>query len=164
MFKVIGIVAVSSCICIIGFVFSARVKGRLLQEEAFIDFICFLRPNVASGVPLHDIFCSYSAQALEKTGFLTELRKNEGSDNFYETFLKFRDKFLITEAEKEYLLAFANSLGKSRFSYQGAELCKRYEDILSQSFEKSKKENENKIVLYKKIGVICAFVAASLLI
>ena len=129
------------------------------MRDEFSDFIKHVESCIRyGGTSLERIYCSYSSPLLDKYGFTMGLRNGYTKDLVKNTL------FLLSESEQAKADEFLKSLGKSRYREKETELCSYFCNMFEDMAKKLLKEDETKILLYKKLGLIAALMTAVIFI
>lgn len=129
------------------------------MREEFSDFIRYIESSIKyGGISLERIYSSYSSPLLDKYGFTVALRKGYTEDLVKNTL------FLLSESERTKADEFLRSLGKSRYREKETEHCVCFCAMFEDKAKKLRKEDETKILLYKKLGLIAALMTAVIFI
>lgn len=89
--------------------YTKYMKKRVAECEAFASFIAHVKTQVGCFLrPCRELADGFSSDALEKVGFLNELRE---SGDIYASYVKAEPKLSLSEGEREVLDSFFSSLG-----------------------------------------------------
>ncbi len=93
----------------IGAACTSRERGRLAEGEAYLDFLRFIRAQLASFCrPREELFAMYENACLGKNGFLGALRESGSIRTALETAHSH-----ASDEVREWLCAFDRELGRS---------------------------------------------------
>ena len=125
----------------------------------FLDFMRQVENGIKyGGMSLEKIFGSYSSPLLDKKGFTAALRLGNHPGIVSSTLP------MLSENEKTMAEDFLSSLGKSRYRERETELCSGFIALFSEKAKAFQKEDETKILLYKKLGLLAALLTAVIFI
>jgi len=161
MLKITGIILISAGITMAGCYKAHKVKEGILTRKALYGLILHIKSKIeSSAARLPEIYSSYDSAFLNKTGFTIHLKKGE-----IDAFSKALDctplnlPLSLLKTYKE----LASKLGKSRSVTEEARLLDDYACEIRAEEEKIIKNDEAKLVLYRKLGIIAGLLAALLL-
>lgn len=128
-------------------------KNRLYVNEAFLDFIMYLRNRIYFfHENLNDVYSSYENIFLQKNGFISLIPE-----------LGFNDALIVSgtmecfdKKIQSVLINFGNRLGKSGVNEQIAN-CDSCIEELERYLEKMRQEIPDKIKMYSSLSVILGF-------
>ena len=156
-FKPIGAAFIMLCCYLVSFFISSRAKREIAELEAFILLINRIRTDIACfSRPLYEIYTSFEADALERSGFLKMLRElglNEA--------LKMSENRLTLHGDDlDVIKQFAAVIGKS---YRDEEIktCDYYISQLSERYKMHYDEFPKKNKLNRSL---CVMFGVSLII
>lgn len=161
MLKITGIILISAGITMAGCYKAHKIKEGILTRKALYCLILHIKSKIeSSAARLPEIYASYDNTLLNKTGFTAYLKKG-GIDAFSKaleyTHLNLPDTLCKTYGE------LASRLGKSRSVTEESRLIEDYVREIRAEEEKIIKNDEAKLVLYRKLGIIAGLLAAIIL-
>lgn len=110
-----AIIFISSSLC--GILAGQRERERLEECRGFLALFEYIRNQIGFFLmPTKEIYRKFENSALEKTGFLGELKRHEWDDVYFnvwcEAFAACEDRSLLSQKEKDIVLAFGSCIGK----------------------------------------------------
>ncbi len=160
--KYAGIILVSGGISMIGYHKAHKIKENIMTRKALYELVLYIKSCIEeASMPLFHIYALFENKHLEKIGF-TEILK-VGSTSSFKSALNNAQLYIPDSLMKIYL-SLAESLGKSRSAKNESELLSRYIKSIEKEEEKLIKDDETKIQLYKKLGVLTGLLAALILV
>ena len=162
MLKLAGIILVSAAISFAGFHKALKIKDGIRTRRALLEFVLYVKRNIeASSSELSEIYKSYHDEALQKTGFLQILTSQDGNTLEY----ALKDSALqLPDSLSEIYLNLSRTLGKSRSAKTETENLARYICAIEAEEAKLIKNDETKLMLYRKLGLLSGILAALILI
>ncbi len=156
MIKITGIIILSVGISMYGSILSLTVKERHIIICELLSLIKAIKNGIKYGsVPLEKIYNSTALPNLEKYGFLNAIKDGTLPCSAVNTHLQ-----MLSHEDRDNLCEFFQQIGKSSSTDAEITLCDRYIILFEQREKDSLKENLEKSVLYKKLGIVAALVAA----
>ena len=162
MLKLTGIILISGAISMYGAYLSGNVKKSRAFRKGLAELLIHIKNGIDNGgIPLAEIYASFSCKALERCGFLAVLK--DGKSESFSRALKGCEIKLAPEVSEIYE-RLSKDLGKSSSGKSESEKLARAIAIAEKEEKKLDAEDLSKIELYSKLGVLCGILAALLLI
>lgn len=162
MLKLTGIILISGAISMYGAYLSGNVKKSRAFRKGLAELLIHIKNGIDNGgIPLTEIYASFSCKALEKCEFLSVLK--DGKSESFSRALKKCEIKLAPEVSEIYE-RLSKELGKSSSGKSESEKLARAIALAEKEEKKLDAEDSSKIELYSKLGVLCGILAALLLI
>ena len=148
--KYLGMVLVFVSCTVAGSLLATSEKRRLERSEALKALLSHITREIEHfRTPLDTVFASFANEALEKTGFLRDLRENSLSH----ALLKSGNIFAYSEDTFAAIINFSELLGKSEYNDQVAR-CKHMLSVLEEDLKKRREEYPKNKKMYTSLGVL----------
>lgn len=162
MLKLIGITLVSVAISMYGAYLSSRIKDRKNVRSALLELLVHIKTSIETTcLPLEEIYKSFSNKILEKIGFTKELCS--GKNDSFLSAIHIADSYLNKKLTELYS-ALSFSLGKSYSGNTEVQKLAGYILLIEEECKKLSKEDDSKIELYRRLGLLCGLFAAVILL
>lgn len=160
MIKYLGIILISSGVFIYGNLKSSELSYAKKLSFELLDFLRTLERELTfENYSKHEIFRQFSGKTLNECGFIDALMFGTDSTDAVNAHLGALDK-----NEKEILIDFFKEFGKSISRKKEADRCRSFEATFEQAVKQAGNHRQNKALLYRKLGIICALMTAVILI
>lgn len=160
--KYAGIILVSGGISMIGYHKAFKIKENITTRKALFELVLYIKNCIEeASIPLAHIYSSFENKHLEKVGFTAFIKNNSTSsfEGALETI-----KYSLSDNMMKIYLSLAKELGKSRSAKNETELLSRYIKLIEKEEEKLIKDDDTKIQLYRKLGILTGLLAALILV
>lgn len=158
--KYLGILAISCAISVFGAIKASEIKHKSEARKEILHFLMHVETGIKYGSSsLAEIYDSFKSDLLDKCGFTNIIR--QGPPYTFSVEGSFSE---LSKEENSYLSEFFTKIGKSYSREEEIKLCRYYISVFELFYEESKKNDKSKAVLYRKLGIICALLAAIILI
>lgn len=162
MLKLAGILLVSAAISMAGCYKAGRIKYNMNTRKELYELVLHLKNCIeSSSMELSEIFRTCTGENLLKSGFIQKLQ-NSGESTFSDA-LK-TTELNLPEQLFEIYLKLSKTIGKSRSAKTETETISRFLTEIENAEKKLAQNDESRIVLYKKLGVLTGILAALILI
>ena len=156
MLKYAGICILSVSMAIYGVIKSSEIKKSLTLRKSVAELLCYIENNVTyAGKSKNDIYKSFSPSCNQVSSFLIDL-SNDG--NIRESINKHLD--ILNKEDRRMLETFFTEFGKSTRREKEAKSCRLFREEFEKQGIDTEKEQMNKILLYRKLGIIFALITA----
>lgn len=156
MLKYAGICLLSVCMAIYGVIKSADIKKALVLRKSVTQLLHHIENSVTyTGKSKDDIFNNFSTTDTSLSAFLRELCNTDETEKCINRHLD-----ILSKKDKQMLTAFFNGLGKSTRREKEAKYCLLFTEEFERQGIDAEKEQLNKIMLYRKLGIIFALITA----
>ena len=160
MIKYLGIMLISSGVFIFGNAKSSELShAKKLSSELLDLFRTLERELTFENNSKLEIFSHFSGKLLNECGFIDALKH----DTNYKVAIN-SHLYALDKKEKELLIEFFSEFGKSISRKKEADRCKSFIAEFEQAVKQSSILRQNKAILYRKLGIICALMTAVILI
>ncbi len=162
MLKLFGILLVSSAITLYGLCRAKDLERQKKNRHALAALMLHLQNGIShGGLPQETLYASFHNEQLEKEGFCAILRNGEPGAL---TQALEQTKLGLSDNMRTHYLELAEGLGKSGFRAVESERLARFLGEIAVENEKSDKEDAARQMLYKRLGLLGALLAALLLL
>ena len=160
MIKIIGILILSSSISVYGTLCSSALKEAIRLRYEIIQLLNSIQNGIRYGsVPIDRIINDRKFPLIEKSNFY-DLYNSGGNmqDIIGECFKS------LSKEDKDMLLSFFTTIGKTAYSEKEINLCFYYVDYFEKTQAEREKDTASKVLLYKKIGIVSGILCAIIFI
>lgn len=162
MLKWFGIVLICSAISLYGAYRSHLLSQSVAVRAGLMELLLHLQNGIDHGaLPLSELYADFENEALSRTGFCALLKS--GEPNALLLALE-KSELGLPESMRRKYADFALTLGKSSFRRQESERIDRFIGEIRAENEKTDAENATKRLLYSRLGLIGALLAALILV
>lgn len=162
MLKLFGIFLVCSAITLYGFCRAKDIERQKQNRHALESLVLHLQNGITHGaLPKEALYASFRNKRLEAEGFCEVLRN--GEPDAFMLALESVPLGLSDDMRARYL-SLAGAFGKSGFREMESERLTRFRNEIALENEKADKEDAARQRLYQHLGLLCALLAALLLL
>lgn len=156
MFKYAGIVLVCISIAVFGVVKSEEIKKALALRKSVTELLYEMENAVSSaGKSKLDIYRNFSENSGKLGAFLKDLSSGESEKICVEKHL-----CSLSENDRRMLADFFSDFGKYKDCESQVKMCRYFIKEFERAGQDSEKEQRNRILLYRKLGIIVALATA----
>ena len=160
MLKYAGIVLVCISIAVFGVVKSEEIKKALALRKSVTELLCSIENAVSgAGKSKFDIYRDFAENSGKLSAFLEDLSSGESEKICVEKHLG-----SLSENDRRMLADFFSDFGKYKDCESQVKMCRYFIKKYDRAGLDNEKEQRNKILLYRKLGIIIALATAVILL
>ena len=160
MLKYAGIVLVCISIAVFGVVKSEEIKKALALRKSVTELLCSIENAVSgAGKSKFDIYRDFAENSGKLSAFLEDLSSGESEKICVEKHLG-----SLSENDRRMLADSFSDFGKYKDCESQVKMCRYFIKEYDRAGLDNEKEQRNKILLYRKLGIIIALATAVILL
>ena len=156
MLKYAGLVLVCVSIALFGVVKSEEIKKALILRKNLTQLLYSMENAVSgSGKSKYDIYRDFSESSPMLCSFLSDLAEGKDEKATVEKHLG-----ALSKSDRKMLCDFFSDFGKYKDCESQVKKCRYFINEFERIGQENEKEQRNKMLLYKKLGIIFALATA----
>ena len=156
MLKYVGLVLVCVSIAVFGVVKSEEIKKALALRKSVTELLYSMENAVSgTGKGKLDIYRDFAENSGKLSTFLDQMAKGEDERKCVEKHLS-----SLCENDRKMLAEFFSDFGKYKDCESQVKMCRYFIKEFERAGQENEKEQRNRILLYRKLGIIFALVTA----